>query len=155
MQKRMIRDRASAQAAQENWLDVVTLADVELTSEDAAHPIEAALVQGSGAGWRAADPGPQTVRLLFHAPQRLRRIRLRFEEAGTERTQEFTLRWSPDRGRTYRDIVRQQYTFAPAGATCEVEDLTVDLVAATALDLTIIPDQRGGAYASLAEWRIG
>lgn len=155
MQKRMIRDRVLAQAVPEDWLDVVALADVELTSEDAAHPIEGALVHGSGTGWRAEAPGPQTIRLLFHQPQRIRRLRLRFEDAEIERTQEFALRWSPDQGRTYRDIVRQQYTFAPAGATCEVEDLTVDLVAVTALDLTITPDQRGSAYATLAEWRIG
>jgi hypothetical protein len=154
MQKRIIRDRADAQAAHGIWLDLVPLTEVELTSEDAAHPIEAALVPGSGPGWRAADPGPQSVRLLFHTPQRLRRIRLRFEEVDAERTQEFVLRWSPDRGRTYRDIVRQQYTFAPAGATSEVEDLTVELDAVTALELRIIPDQHGQTYASVAEWRI-
>jgi F5/8 type C domain len=154
MQKRIIRDRADAQAAHGNWLDLVTLTEVELTSEDAAHPIEAALVPGSGPGWRAADTGPQSVRILFHTPQRLRRIRLRFEEADAERTQEFVLRWSPDRGRTYHEIVRQQYTFAPAGATSEVEDLAVELDAVTALELTIIPDQQGQTYASVAEWRI-
>lgn len=155
MQKRVIRNRDSEQAAPGNWLDLEALAEVELTSEDAAHPIEAALVPGRGSGWRAAAPGRQTVRLLFHTPQRLRRIRLRFEEGDTERTQEFALRWSPDRGRTFRDIVRQQYTFSPAGATSEVEEFTVDLASASALELTIIPDQRGQTYASLAEWRIG
>ena len=91
---------------------------------------------------------------MFHRPQSLRRIRLRFDEADDERTQEFTLRWSPDGGQTFREVVRQQYTFSPAGATSEVEDLNVDLVSVTALELTIIPDQRGLAYASLAEWRI-
>jgi hypothetical protein len=127
MQKRIIRHQPALHAAQENWLDLVTLTDVELTSEDAARPIEAALVPGTGPGWRAADPGPQSVRLLFHTPQRLRRIRLRFDEADAERTQKFVLRWSADRGRTYRGIVRQHYTFTPAGATSEVEDLTVEL----------------------------
>jgi hypothetical protein len=91
---------------------------------------------------------------VFHRPQALRRIRLRFDEADTERTQEFTLRWSPDGGQTFREVVRQQYSFSPAGATSEVEDLTVDLPAVTALELTIIPDQRGWAHASLAEWRL-
>jgi hypothetical protein len=136
------------------WLDLGVLADVELTSEDTAHPVEAALVSGDGSGWRASEPGRQSIRLVFHSPQRLRRIRLRFHEAEAERTQEFTLRWSPDGGRTFREVVRQQYTFSPAGATSEVEDLTVDLAAVTALELTIIPDQHGRAYASLAEWRL-
>jgi hypothetical protein len=136
------------------WLDLDVLADVELTSEDTAHPVEAALVPGDGSGWRASQPGTQRIRLLFHRPQRLLRIRLRFDEADTERTQEFTLRWSPDGGRTFREVVRQQYTFSPGGATSEVEDLNVDLAAVTALELTIDPDQRERAYASLAEWRV-
>jgi hypothetical protein len=136
------------------WLDLDVLADVELTSEDAAHPVEAALMSGDGSGWFASERGTQSIRLVFHSPQRLRRIRLRFDEAEAERTQEFTLRWSSDGGRTFREVVRQQYTFSPAGATSEVEDLNVDLAAVTALELTIIPDQSGQAHASLAEWRM-
>jgi hypothetical protein len=46
-------------------------------------------------GWRAESPGEQTVRFLFEAPQRLRRIRLLFREEKEARTQEFVLRWSP------------------------------------------------------------
>lgn len=152
MQKRMVH--ASVAPPPGRWLDVDMLADVELTSEEAAHPVEAALTSGDGSGWRASERGTQSIRLVFHNPQSLRRIRLRFDEADTERTQEFTLRWSPDGGRTFREVVRQQYTFSPAGSTSEVEDLNVDLVAVTALELTIIPDQRGGSYASLAEWRL-
>jgi hypothetical protein len=154
MQKRVIAAPAQEQTAPGSWLDLEALAEVELTSEDAAHPIEGALVSSDGAGWRAAEPGRQSIRLLFHTPQRLRRIRLRFDEAATERTQEFALRWSPDGGRSFHDVVRQQYTFSPGGATSEVEDLNVDLAAVTALELMIIPDQRGRAHASLAEWRI-
>ena len=33
------------------------LAEVEITSEDAAHPIESALLPGRASGWRAAGPG--------------------------------------------------------------------------------------------------
>jgi hypothetical protein len=155
MQKRVMTEPAPQAMAPGDWLDLEALAEVELTSEDAAHPIEAALAPGGGAGWRAAEPGSQSIRLLFHSPQRLRRLRLRFDEPDVERTQEFALRWSPDRGRTFRDIVRQQYTFSPAGATREVEELTVDLDSVTAIELTIIPGLQGHAYASLAEWRIG
>jgi hypothetical protein len=154
MQKRVVTAPRQEEIAPGGWLDVEAMAEVELTSEDAEHPIEAALAQGGPTGWRAAEPGSQSIRLLFRSPQRLRRIRLCFDEADTERTQEFALRWSADEGRTFRDIVRQQYTFSPAGATREVEDLTVDLPGVTALELTIIPGQQGRAYASLAEWRI-
>jgi hypothetical protein len=154
MQKRIVRRRQEEQPAEHPWLNLEAVAEVELTSEDAAHPIEGALMPSARAGWRAAEPGAQSIRLLFRSPQRLRRIRLRFNEANTARTQEFVLRWSPDGGRTFHDIVRQQYTFSPTGATSEVEDLTVELASATALELSIIPDQSGQTYASLAEWRI-
>jgi F5/8 type C domain len=152
MQKRIAYTSAALPPVR--WLDLDVLADVELTSEDATHPVEAALTSGKGSGWRAAERGTQSIRLVFHSPQSLQRIRLRFDEADTERTQEFTLRWSPDGGRTFNEVVRQQYTFSPGGATSEVEDFNVDLVAVTALELTIIPDQRGRTYASLAEWRL-
>ena len=36
-----------------------------------------------------------------------------FQEDEQERTQEFVLRWSPDGGQSYREIVRQQYNFSP------------------------------------------
>lgn len=155
MQKRLVQPSRPDKAAEGAWLDLEDMAQVELTSEDAAHPIEGALLSTSESGWRAAEPGVQSIRLIFHYPQRLRRIRLRFDESAAGRTQEFALRWSPDGGRSFREVVRQQYTFSPEGATSELEDLNVDLPTVTALELTIIPDQgRGQAYASLAEWRL-
>lgn len=139
----------------EDWLDLDRLAQVEITSEDAAHPIESALLPDQGSGWRAAGPGEQTIRLLFAHPQRLRRIWLHFIEPITERTQEFVLRWSPDAGQSFREIVRQQWNFSPQGATCETEDHRVDLSGVTVLELSIIPDiSRGDARASLAQLRL-
>jgi hypothetical protein len=155
VQKRVFGTVRQGRVAVGPWLDLDGLARVELTSEDAAHPIEAALLGGDASGWRAAEPGEQSIRLFFHEPQRLSRIWLRFVEVEASRTQEFTLRWSSDGGRSYKDIVRQQYTFSPAGATSEVEELRIELVGVSALELTIIPDQgHGEAYASLAEWRV-
>ena len=138
-----------------DWLNVEDLAAVEITSEDAAYPIESALLPSGASGWRAAEPGRQTIRLLFAHPQPLRRIRLNFVESVSERTQEYVLRWSSDDGQSFREIVRQQWNFSPQGATCETEDHQVDLAAATILELSIIPDIRGGnALASLAEMRL-
>jgi hypothetical protein len=154
MQKRIV-PAGQREEEEEAWLHLEDMAQVELTSEDIAHPVEAALLAGSDSGWRAAEPGVQSIRLLFHQPQRLRRVRLRFDEPTAARTQEFALRWSPDGGRSFRDIVRQQYSFSPDGAVTEVEDFNVDLTSVTALELTINPDgSRGEAYASLAEWRL-
>ncbi len=139
----------------QDWLNVEGLAEVELTSEEATHPIEAALLPGRPSGWRAAGPGRQTIRLLFTPPLRLRRIWLHFVEPRTVRTQEYVLRWSPDGGQTFREIVRQQWNFSAPGVTWETEDHHVDLPAVTVLELSIIPDISGGtAVASLAQLRL-
>ena len=156
MRKRIITPVQQETAAlDQDWLNMEGLAEVEITSEDAAHPIESALLPGRASGWRAAGPGKQTIRLLFANPQRLRRIRLNFVEPRTERTQEYVLRWSPDGGQSYREIVRQQWNFSPQGATSETEDLHVELSAVTVLEVSIIPDISGGnAFASLAQLRL-
>lgn len=155
MRKRVLNSGPRGQVPQDAWLDPEQVAQVEVTSEDAAHPIEAALLAGRESGWRAAEPGEQTIRLIFDQPLRLRRIWLHFVEPAAERTQEFVVRWSADEGRSFRDLVRQQYTFSPQGATSEVEDFQVDLSGVTVIQLTITPDQgRGQAQASLAAWRL-
>jgi len=156
MRKRIIghgpRDVA---AAEPGWLDLEHLAQVEITSEDADYPIESALISDIGSGWRAAQPGKQTIRLLFDEPLRLKRIHLVFSEGELERTQEFVLRWSPDGGQSYREILRQQYNFSPPEVAREVEDYNLDLDGVTALELKIVPDISGsGARASLAQLRL-
>ncbi len=156
MRKRIVdKDVQETAPADQGWLDVERLAEVELTSEDAAHPFESAL-GGSGPGWQAASPGRQTIRLLFDAPTRLSRIHLVFREQQQARTQEFALRWLPEGEGSYRELVRQQYNFSPPGTTQEVEDYTVNLERVTALELSIVPDISGGAgRASLASLQLG
>jgi hypothetical protein len=137
------------------WLNMEEIAEVEITSEDPAHPIESALLPGRASGWRAAGPGEQKIRLIFANPQRLRRIWLSFVEARTERTQEYLLRWSSDGGQSFQEIVRQQWNFSPQGATNETEDLHVELPAVTMIELSIIPDISGrNAVASLMQFRL-
>ena len=156
MRKRIIdQESQNVVPVDQGWLDLQSLAQVELTSEDAANPIEAALVPDAGLGWRAAQAGEQTIRLLFDELQTVRRIQVLFHEDQQARTQEFVLRWSPDGGRSYREIVRQQYNFSPPGVTREFEDYAVDLTGVTALELRIVPDMSGGdARASVAQLRI-
>src|SRR5204862_681250 len=101
------------------------------------------------AGCRAAGPGTQTIRLVFDDLQRLKHISLVFEETQTERTQEFVLRWSPDGGRSFREIVRQQWNFSPPNTIREIEEYQVELSDVTVLELVIVPDRsRGVAHAS-------
>jgi hypothetical protein len=138
-----------------DWLDLENLAQAELTSEDPSHPIESALTPGVGSGWRASGPGQQTVRLLFDKPLQVKRVHLVFHEVEQQRMHEFVLRCSFDGGRSYREIVRQQYNFAPPENTREIEDYEVDLVGLTELEISISPDMSGGgARASIAELRL-
>jgi hypothetical protein len=156
MRKRLIAPiPPSAPALNEGWLNLDGAAVVEVTSEDNEHPVESALVPGETRGWRAAASGTQTVRLIFDEPQRLTRIALAFEETETERTQEFVLRWSGDGGRSFREIMRQQWNFSPPNTSREVEEYQFDLSGVTVLELIIVPDiSRGSAHASLKSLRL-
>jgi hypothetical protein len=157
MRKRIRPDIARRLSSlDEHWLDLENVAQVEVTSEDPEHPVESALVRGEEGGWRAADAGQQTIRLIFDRPQEVKRVRVVFDEHEAERTQEFVLRWSAGAGEPLRDIVRQQWNFSPSGATTEVEDYRVELHGVVLLELKITPDKSGGdAHASLQELRVG
>ncbi len=136
------------------WLSLTDKVDVEITSEEPTHPIEAALGVEDGEGWRAATRGEQVIRLRFKQPCPVRQIRLVFAEHERARTQEFVLRVAtPESG--WREVARQQFNFSPGGATREVEDFRVNLTAASALELAIVPDISGGeARASLQQLRV-
>ena len=122
------------------WLDLCSIAEVEISSEAHQFPIEAALAgDKQSSGWRAGDSGEQVIRLLFDQPQTLKRIVLEFYEPEAARTQEFLLRWSSD-GVAYSEIVRQQWNFSPKDSSREREDYKVNLAAVSALELRIIPD---------------
>jgi XRCC1 N terminal domain len=142
-------------AHDERWIDIEATAVVEVSSEEKDFPIDSALLPGEGKGWRAAKPGTQTVRLMFDKPQKLRRIVLVFEENDIQRTQEFVLRWSPDGGHSFREIVRQQWNFSPPDSVREVQEYQVELTGVTVLELIITPEISGGtARASLKSFRV-
>src|ERR1700722_1548453 len=79
--------------AAEQWIDLESVAAVEISSEEQRCPIERALGLGAdrevSTGWRAATTGPQTIRLRFDQPTDLHRIYLHFVEGAKERSQEF------------------------------------------------------------------
>jgi len=156
MRKRIIgTSPPAAMETRPEWLPLEQIASVEVTSEETAHPVEDALLPGAETGWRAVLPGEQTLRLIFDNPQPLKRIRLCFLEHEVERSQEFVLRWSADGGRTFHEIVRQQWNFNPHNSAEEVEDYHVELGSVTQLELKIVPDRSGGdARASLAQLRL-
>jgi len=141
MRKRFVTTPAIVQAKGEKWLDLERAATVEVTSEDKNFPIESSLSIENRQGWRAAEPGAQTIRLLFDEPQEIRCISLVFEEDEVKRTQEFVLRSSGP----FREIVRQQWNFSAPSSTRETEEYRVELSDVTILELTIVPDISGGA----------
>jgi hypothetical protein len=139
----------------ERWLEIERAAVVEITSEEKNYSVESAFVSGETRGWRAAAPGPQTIRLVFDQPQKLKQISLVFEEEEVARTQEFVLRWSSDGGNSFREIVRQQWNFSPPETMREVEEYQVELSNVTILELSIVPNTSGGpARASLKSLRL-
>jgi hypothetical protein len=156
MRKRLITPTPeTVRSRAEGWLDVERAAIVEITSEEKDFPVESIFVSGETRGWRAAEPGPQTIRLVFDQPQKLNQISLVFEEKETARTQEFVLRWSSDGGDSFREIVRQQWNFSPLRTTREVEEYQVELSKVTVLELIIVPNVSGGAArASLKSLRL-
>ena len=156
MRKRIVAPTpATVQAPGEGWFDLEHAATVEVASEDKDFPIESSLSIEPGQGWRAAEPGAQTIRLLFDEPQALKRISLVFEEDEMIRTQEFVLRTSSNPGGPFREIVRQQWNFSASTSTREIEDYRVELSEVTVLELTIVPNISGGAArASLKSLRL-
>jgi hypothetical protein len=155
MQKRIIGDnRPDTASLTTQQLNLEELADVEVSSEDAEHPIEAALLTGFRGGWRAGMPGLQVIRLLFKQAQPVKGIQLDFLESAIARTQEYIVRISPD-GQSFVEIVRQQWNFNPQGCTAASEQHAVDLPAVSIIELHITPDiSDSSAFASLEKMRV-
>jgi hypothetical protein len=155
MQKRLIERNRPTRTSDTGWLDLETQATTEITSEEPNRPVELAFRPGEESGWRASESGEQTIRLIFHQPQRVSRVHLRFTEKDVERTQEFVLRWASGPSHPFQEIVRQQWNFSPSGSTTESEDYRVNLDAVGVLELIVNPDvAREGAFASLDELRV-
>jgi hypothetical protein len=158
MRKRITGQAPTPQAGGSDviWLDLESIAQVEVTSEDPAFPIENALtLREAHGGWRAAGSGEQLVRILFDLPRAVHRIKLHFLEDQLERTQEFALRWAAKLSEPLQQIVRQQWTFSPSGSTSEIENYQVNLTEVAVLELAIKADiSSGAARASLAALRV-
>ena len=136
----MQRDLDGTNDGEPAWVDVLGLAQVEVSSEDEQCPVTQALSHAPMMGWRAAEPGPQVVRLRFAAPQRVARVWIHIVDRVSERSQELSL-WAASAGSELREVRRQQFTFSPGGSTEEVEDFRVALDAVTVIELRLDPDR--------------
>src|SRR3954451_10760700 len=118
LRKQIINENPKTQAPMQGEIDVAAVATVLVTSEDPGHPIDHAFDDRRGPGgsrWIAGEPGERTVILAFDSPQAIRRVALEVEEPEVDRTQELQLAVSADGGRTYRELLRQEYNFSPPG----------------------------------------
>jgi hypothetical protein len=124
--------------------NVRAMATVFVTSESAAHPVENAFDDRRGPGgsrWVADEDGEQTLILAFDSPEAIRQICVEIEEQALSRTQELSLAMSDDGGETYRERVRQEFTFSPPGTTFERELWALSGESVTHLKLVIKPDK--------------
>jgi len=89
--------------------------------------------------------GEQQLILAFDAPETIGTLVVEIDEPDTGRTQEMTLSVSTDGGRTYRELLRQEYTFSPPGTSREHEEWSVKASGVSHLQLRIKPDKGGKA----------
>ena len=144
LRKQIIKVPTTIPAPMPGQIDVAAVATVLVTSEDPDHSVNLAFDPPSGPGgsyWVAGEPGEQVIILAFDAPQAIRRVLLEVEERVVARTQELQLAISGDGGRTYRELLRQEYNFSPPGTTFEREDWSVAADGVTHLRLQIRPDK--------------
>jgi hypothetical protein len=146
LRKQIIRPSTATPALMPGEIDIAAVATLLVTSEAPEHPVDFAFDHHRGPGgnrWIAGEPGEQTLILAFDAPQAIRRVALEVEEPEVARTQELQLAVSTDAGRTYREVLRQEYNFSPPGTTFEREDWAVTAEGVTHLRLVIRPDKGG------------
>ncbi len=139
-------------------IDIASAATLAYSSEDPQNPLEC-LVDGRGGpgGTRWAGATANTIECIvleFDPAQRISRLVYEAEERERERTQQVRVEVSLDRGATYRQVLAQDYTFSPHGATFQHEDLQLDLNAVTHLKLTVVPNKGGSGVASLTSLRL-
>jgi len=154
MRKQIIGTGTASAEKEGAWLDLDSLARVEVSSEAADYPAENALVPGSVEGWRAAQTGDARIMLRFDQPQAISQTLLQFAEREYERSQEWALTAEFADG-TKREVLRQQWNFSPGGSTEQREEYTLNLQAVTALLFWIDPDRGRNRYpATLVAWRV-
>jgi hypothetical protein len=66
MRKQLINtDLENSSTTNQDWIELTQQAQVELSSEDPAYPIEGALDFKNKSGWRASEEGHQCIRITL------------------------------------------------------------------------------------------
>jgi hypothetical protein len=141
-----------------NGISVADTATVLVSSEAHEYPVDNLFDGRGGPGgtrWVASMPGDQTIIVAFGEPHTLQRVTFEIEERHHSRTQEMAVAVSQDGGKTYRETVRQEYTFSPPGTTFEREQWVMQAANVTHLRVWIRPDKGGNpAYVTMTSLRL-
>ena len=158
LRKRPLETDAATNARAAGEIDIAGCATIAYSSEDPAHPVEHMLDGRSGPGatrWMSARPDTtEHIVIEFDRPQTISRLVYEVEETMQERTQEVRVEVSEDAGRSYRQILVQEYNFSPGGATCQREEQRFNLEKITHLRLTVVPNKKGSGMATLTSLRL-
>jgi F5/8 type C domain len=158
LRKRQLGSHGETRTPPAGEIDIASCAVIAYSSEDPAHPVEHLLDGRSGPGatrWMSSRPYvTEQIVVEFDQPQGISRLVYEVEEAIRERTQEVRLEVSEDGGRTYRQLLVQEYTFSPRGATYQREEQRLNLHQVSHLRLTIVPNKNGSGTATLTSLRL-
>ncbi len=158
MRKRLMSEQISECVDRPGQIDVASLATFRYSSEDPDHPLDH-LIDGrcgrGGTRWASARANTtECIELEFEPAQQISRLIYEAEEHRVERTQQVRVEISTDHGRMYRQVLAQDYTFSPEGATFQHEDIHLELRPITHLRLTIVPNKGGSGVATLTSLRL-
>jgi F5/8 type C domain len=158
VRKRPLNEQSSKPPERSGEIDIASHATLVYSSEDPDHPLEYLIDRHCGRGgtrWASARlNSTERIVLEFDHFQRVSGLVYEVEECGEERTQEVRVSVSSDHGRTYNQVLVQEYTFSPQGATFQHEELRLELPAITHLSLTIVPNKSGSGLATLTSLRL-
>jgi hypothetical protein len=158
IRKRLMSEQSWRPPERPGEIDIARCATLAYSSEDPDHPLEHLIDRHCGRGgtrWASARRNAtERIVLEFDHPQRISCLVYEVEECWQERIQEVRVEVSSDHGRTYRQVLAQEYTFSPRGATFQHEELRLDLPAITHLSLTIVPNKCGSGVATLTSLRL-
>ena len=158
VRKRLLPKEGENPAAFAGEIDIATHAVLAYTSEDPDHPIDN-LIDGHygrhSTFWAGANANTvERIIVEFDQPQSVSWMIYEVEDCACARTQEVSVEVSSDGGRTYRQMLVQEYTFSPAGATFQREVQRLNLPPISHLRLTIVPDKHGSGAAKLNSLRL-
>src|SRR3977135_1464683 len=158
MRKRLMSEHSSRPPERPGEIDIASRATVAYSSEDPAHPVEHLIDGHYGRGsthWASARPNAtERIVLVSVRTHMISCLVDGGEECRQERTQEVRVEVSSDHGRSYRQVLVQEYTFSPQGAIFQHEELRLELPAITNLSLTIVPNKSGTGVATLTALRL-